>query len=223
MSFEEAGKKGAEATHKIIQEKKKNKIQTYLNNPTICKCCSSHLPYEKRHNKFCSSSCSAKISNTGKIKNKYGLNGHKVEKVLKINKVKKSKNILIPKKCLNCSKSCNNKFCSVQCQGQYTWKKTKKTIETNQGFSPNEHAKKIRRYMLDVYEHRCSICERTEWGNTKIPLVVDHIDGNPTNNNLNNLRLICCNCDALTDTYKGKNRGNGRFNRKQRYHDGKSF
>jgi hypothetical protein len=77
--------------------------------------------------------------------------------------------------------------------------------------------------MLDVNEHRCSLCERTEWNETKIPLVVDHMDGNPTNNMLNNLRLICCNCDALTDTYKGKNRGNGRFKRKQRYQDGKSY
>ena len=46
-----------------------------------------------------------------------------------------------------------------------------------------------------------------------VPLVADHIDGNLRNNKENNLRLICPNCDSLTTTYAGLNRGNGRINR----------
>ena len=34
------------------------------------------------------------------------------------------------------------------------------------------------------------------------PCELDHIDGNPTNHNLTNLRLICPNCHALTKTYR---------------------
>jgi 5-methylcytosine-specific restriction endonuclease McrA len=56
-----------------------------------------------------------------------------------------------------------------------------------------------------------------------MPLVLDHIDGNSDNWDLKNLRMICCNCDALTPTYKNRNRGNGRFLRRIRYREGKSY
>jgi len=56
-----------------------------------------------------------------------------------------------------------------------------------------------------------------------MPLILDHINGNSDDNVLLNLRVICNNCDALTDHYKGKNVGNGRAKRRQRYKDGKSY
>jgi hypothetical protein len=54
-------------------------------------------------------------------------------------------------------------------------------------------------------------------------LVLDHIDGNPTNNCRENLRLVCPNCDSQLATYKSRNRGNGRHYRRQRYADGQSY
>lgn len=38
-----------------------------------------------------------------------------------------------------------------------------------------------------------------------IPLQLDHIDGNHTNNKLENLQILCPNCHAKTPTYCGKN------------------
>ena len=70
-----------------------------------------------------------------------------------------------------------------------------------------------RKYLLDTRLHVCSICDITEWTGQEVPLIADHIDGNPTNNKLTNLRLICPNCDALLDTYTGRNRGSGRKSR----------
>ena len=52
---------------------------------------------------------------------------------------------------------------------------------------------------------------------------MEHLDGNSENNNLDNLSLLCCNCHAQTDTYKVKNLGKGRFSRRQRYKEGKSY
>jgi len=43
-----------------------------------------------------------------------------------------------------------------------------------------------------------------------VPLVLDHIDGHFENNNEENLRLVCGNCDMQLSTYKSKNIGNGR-------------
>ncbi len=39
-----------------------------------------------------------------------------------------------------------------------------------------------------------------------IPLEVHHIDGDNRNNDVDNLLLLCPNCHALTNNYRGKNR-----------------
>lgn len=60
---------------------------------------------------------------------------------------------------------------------------------------------------FDLIEHRyCAICKlgRT-WNNLELNLQIDHIDGDPKNNNLSNLRFICPNCHSQTDTFCGKN------------------
>lgn len=55
--------------------------------------------------------------------------------------------------------------------------------------------------------HRCESCGRTDWSDGPIPLELDHIDGDRTNNELSNLRLLCPDCHALTPTYRGRNIG----------------
>jgi len=47
-------------------------------------------------------------------------------------------------------------------------------------------------------------CDGTWMGQT-IALQLDHIDGDGTNNELSNLRFLCPNCHALTETYAGRN------------------
>lgn len=55
-------------------------------------------------------------------------------------------------------------------------------------------------------ENKCEICKQTTWLNEPIPLELDHINGITTDNRLENLRIICPNCHALTPTYRGKNK-----------------
>ena len=53
--------------------------------------------------------------------------------------------------------------------------------------------------------HKCENCGSTEWLNNPIPLEVHHIDGKELNSELDNLILLCPNCHALTDKYRGRN------------------
>jgi hypothetical protein len=52
---------------------------------------------------------------------------------------------------------------------------------------------------------RCALCGTSPtWRGRRLPLEVDHLDGNWRNNRIENLRLLCPNCHSTTDTYRGR-------------------
>lgn len=82
----------------------------------------------------------------------------------------------------------------------------------------------VRQHLLDEQSGRCAICSVEGRSNdAPLTLVLDHIDGNASNNGRENLRLVCPNCDSQLPTFKSRNRGKGRAWRRQRYADGKSY
>lgn|SRR5574343_235100 len=132
--------------------------------------------------------------------------------------------------CINCecvfeynSYVCNGKYCSNKCQQDFL---ATRYIEKwlNGDIVPSIYMSKyIRNYMLKEAHNKCSLCgwgEKNQYSHT-YPLVIDHIDGNAEHTVYSNLRVICPNCDSLTSTYKGLNKGNGRKYRKEQYHKDK--
>lgn len=133
-------------------------------------------------------------------------------------------------KCQNCNNDLKNnraKYCSSKCQQEF---QCKVLVDDwlSTGIIPGKPIQVrgcYRKWILDRDSNRCVICHWAKlnpFTNT-IPLVIDHIDGNPSNNCSSNLRTLCPNCDSLTSTYKAANRGNGRHSRRLRYKDGKSY
>jgi RNA polymerase subunit RPABC4/transcription elongation factor Spt4 len=117
-------------------------------------------------------------------------------------------------------------YCSNPCQRAHERRlKTEAWLHTGVAVlagAPRGHY--VRRYLLEQQSHACAICGGPEtWNGADLVLVLDHVDGDSTNNRRDNLRMVCPNCDSQLPTYKMRNKGKGRHSRRERYADGKSY
>ena len=158
-----------------------------------CPACKNLFISEKRQRrKFCNSSCAAIYNN--KLRSRGS-----------------------EKNCLNCGeqfkgKHLAQKYCSRECMGNHKSKEnyikiTKGLVTKNANYSGTS----LKPYILKEQYNKCAICSISDsWNNKPIVFILDHINGNASDNTRINLRLICPNCDSQLDTYKAKNKGKGR-------------
>lgn len=190
-------KKQSEITKKYWKAGKYN----FLITPLVERICSNSScnssfkvkPYDPK--KFCSHRCAASVNNVKR--------GRRIKTKCQY--------------CGNLTKRQKDKYCSNRCQmieryEQYiqAWKRG--LTNGNNGLLTRVISPYIRRYLFSKYNSKCSSCG---WGEfhpltKRIPLEVDHMDGNAENNKEENLRLLCPNCHSLTASFRNLNKGHGR-------------
>lgn len=203
----------------ISKERKLRRKEEYDASPKLCKGCGAPIPYEKRKNSFCSSSCSAVYNNTKR--SRY----YSAEK-------RKELQIQIDNKyCENCGEklifngTCTiesflkRKCCSQECYNELRQKEYITRWQNGEESGTNKYSNdlhpRVRHYMLSKVGNKCEICgwHKINLSTGKVPLQVHHIDGDCTNNKEYNLQVLCPNCHSLTPTFGAHNRGSGRHQR----------
>lgn len=196
----------------LIEDDIKNKTNTvlrkqalidYYNNPNCCKYCGRVIVvkendriYDVRRKTFCDQQCALNYR----------------------------KDNLIPKYYMACSE-CGEKInpenksglcpsCLKKKKDEEKIQKWKETGDTGCGVSTTLR-NCIRDYIFQKQDEKCAICGLDgQWNGKELRFILDHIDGDASNNFEYNLRLICPNCDSQLDTYKSRNKNSARTHRK---------
>jgi hypothetical protein len=64
---------------------------------------------------------------------------------------------------------------------------------------------KKRLFRSGLKARRCELCGQDEsWRGGRLAMILDHINGVPDDNRLENLRIVCPNCAATFDTHCGR-------------------
>ena len=80
----------------------------------------------------------------------------------------------------------------------------------------------FRDYIYNEQNGKCAICGIDSiWNGKELHFVLDHINGDASQSNRENLRLICPNCDSQLDTFKSRNKNSKRVAHKKYLQDNK--
>ncbi len=185
----EASARGRETLRQNAQKMR----EEYEKNPKKCEFCAKPIPFKDRLvNKYCSRYCRAKA----------------------VNPVRKAKNLKEVKSCRNCGVPTKNpKFCSTVCSAAFSrfdiaaWLRNDIDGSCVQGCS-----KAIKTYLIEESGNKCSKCGWSEIHpiTLKVPLEINHIDGDSKNNKRENLEVLCPNCHSLTPNFRALNKKSSR-------------
>ena len=175
----------------------KNKQKRIKDENIRCKQCNILIcSVDRNRRSFCSHSCSATYINSKRTEGRRNF------------------------KCLNCDLEIDSKykrkFCSTSCDKQYKLKQHEnrkhlifEAIENGEEltYSLQTIQSWFKKYLIEKYGNECMICGWKEVNQFtgRVPIEIDHIDGDCDNNCLDNFQLVCPNCHSLTKHYKGGN------------------
>lgn len=80
------------------------------------------------------------------------------------------------------------------------WNKDKKL----KNWENYTRASSCKKHLIKELGHKCEKCLISVWYDIPIPLEIHHVDGDRTNNTIENLQLLCPNCHACTGNWRGR-------------------
>lgn len=182
-------------------QRKYNDIWSKTYEPKECVECHEIFQIDSRNTRkvFCSRSCAARHNN------------RKRGREPKTN-------------CKRCGLPARNKFCSRECSAKIIRERKIQSWLDGEWDGSASHglSNSIRAYMIELAGNRCTSPTCAVPGGfsemnpvtNRVPLEVDHLDGNCYNNTKENLMVVCPNCHALTPTYRALNKNSGRAYRR---------
>ena len=88
-------------------------------------------------------------------------------------------------------------FCSRECSQDFRIKTIMESGTANKG--------NAKTYLKRFHKYECSECGISDWQGKKLVLQLEHKDGNPKNNTVDNITWLCPNCHTQTDTWGSRN------------------
>jgi 5-methylcytosine-specific restriction endonuclease McrA len=80
----------------------------------------------------------------------------------------------------------------------YAWNKGQRLKD----WSKYTKASNLKSHLIKKRGNQCELCKTSKWLNKDIKLELHHKNGDRTDNNIDNLTLLCPNCHSQTDTWR---------------------
>lgn len=94
--------------------------------------------------------------------------------------------------------------------GRRGWSKGLNLVPSEELFvmGGKHHSHAIKKHLLrrKLVQYECAICKIIDWLGKPLTLELDHINGDPKDHRLENLRLLCLNCHSQTPTFRSRRR-----------------
>lgn len=142
-----------------------------------CKKCDANHDGSFGSGKYCSRACANSRSRTDAVKRKI------------------SAGVLKSKFWISLDFKHNSNYNKIE-KNKATWK-SKRNYKT-------AHIVSLKKWLIEDRGHKCEECKVEQWNGKRLPMEVDHIDGNNKNNNIDNLKILCPNCHSQTPTWRKK-------------------